>query len=421
LRSATPPRTIAAGVAKDPCFRSAAPPLYLSATFGWRDPEEKPVFDYSRSGNPTRDELERALANLEGAERGVITATGMAAIDLVLSLVSPGDLVVAPHDCYGGTFRLLTARAKRGQIDALFVNQTDPAEYAAALARRPKLVLIETPSNPLLRITDIRVCAAAARRAGAIVVADNTFLSPALQNPLALGCDVVVHSTTKFINGHSDVVGGAVLARDRALGDELAWWANCTGVTGAPFDSYLTLRGLRTLFPRVARQQETAAEVADALAADDRIARIYFPGRSDHPGHDIARRQQEGFGSMLSVEFTEDVDVLEALRGLRLFTVAESLGGFESLACVPAAMTHAAMTPEARAAAGISDRLVRLSIGLEDAGDLIADLFGALDQAAAAARSRARAGGGGMMVRRRIVRRTPKTVGWDTAPATMGY
>lgn len=378
----------AAGVAKDPIFRSAAPPLFLSATYGWRDPEEKPAFDYSRSGNPTRAELERALADLEGAERGVITATGMAAIDLVLALVNPGDLVIAPHDCYGGTFRLLTARAKRGQIDVIFVNQTNPEELDAALARKPKLVLIETPSNPLLRITDISACAAAARKAGAIIVADNTFLSPALQNPLVLGCDIVVHSTTKFINGHSDVVGGAVLARDKALGDELAWWANCTGVTGAPFDSYLTLRGLRTLFPRIARQQETAAAVADALAADDRVSRIHFPGRPDHPGHDIARRQQKGFGSMLSVEFRGDVDALETLRGLRLFTVAESLGGFESLACVPAAMTHAAMAPEARAAAGISDRLVRLSIGLEDANDLIADLTEALGRATATRLSR---------------------------------
>jgi cystathionine gamma-synthase len=382
--------TAAAGVATDPAFRSAAPPLYLSATYGWRDPEEKPAFDYSRSGNPTRAELERALADLEGAARGVITATGMAAVDLTLALVNPGDLVVAPHDCYGGTFRLLTARARRGQIKVLFVNQTEPEEFAAALAQGPKLVLIETPSNPLLRITDIRACAAAARKAGAIVVADNTFLSPALQNPLALGCDIVVHSTTKFINGHSDVVGGAVLARDEALGDELAWWANCTGVTGAPFDSYLTLRGLRTLFPRIARQQENAGLVAAALAADQRVSRVYFPGLADHPGHDIARRQQKGFGSMLSVELTEDVDVLEALRGMRLFTVAESLGGFESLACVPATMTHAGMTPEARAAAGISDRLVRLSIGLEHPSDLIDDLFGAIDQAAIAVRREGR-------------------------------
>ncbi|HNR78379.1 MAG TPA: PLP-dependent transferase, partial [Parvularculaceae bacterium] len=269
--------------------------------------------------------------------------------------------------------------ARRGHYRVEFVNQTDEAAVAAALAKRPKLVLIETPSNPLLRITDIAGVAAASKAAGAIVVADNTFLSPALQNPLALGCDIVVHSTTKYINGHSDVVGGAVLAKDQALGEELAWWANCTGVTGAPFDSFLTLRGLRTLFPRIERQQETAFAVATALAADERVACVNYPGLASHPGHDLARRQQKGFGAMLSVEFADGVDVIGLLRALEIFTVAESLGGFESLACTPATMTHAAMTPQARAIAGISDRLVRFSIGLEHSHDLIRDIFVALD------------------------------------------
>lgn len=372
-----------AGVATDDAHRGVSPPLYLSATYGWRDPEEKPAYDYSRSGNPTRSELERALADLEGAARGVITASGMAAVDLPLNLVGPGELVLAPHDCYGGTFRLLAAHAKRGNFKVEFVDQTDPAAFAAALSKRPKLVLIETPSNPLLRITDIAAVASAAKAAGAIVVADNTFLSPALQQPLSLGCDLVVHSTTKYINGHSDVVGGAVLARDRALGDELAWWANCTGVTGAPFDSFLTLRGLRTLFPRIERQQETAGAVASALGADGRVAKVYYPGLANHPGHDIARRQQKGFGAMLSVEFADGVDILGVLRGLQIFTTAESLGGFESLVCVPATMTHASMTAAARATAGISDRLVRFSIGLEHQLDLIRDIFTALDGVAA--------------------------------------
>lgn len=377
-----------AGVAADRTFNAVSPPLHLSATYGWRDPLEKPQFDYSRSGNPTRAELERALSSLEGAERGVITATGMAAVDLVLNLVNPGDTVLAPHDCYGGTFRLLSARARRGHFAVLFVNQTDPAAFAAALTKKPKLVLIETPSNPLLRITDIAAAAAAAKAAGAIVVADNTFLSPALQQPLALGCDIVVHSTTKYINGHSDVVGGAVLAADKALGDELAWWANCTGVTGAPFDSFLTLRGLRTLFTRIERQQETAGEIAAALNGDERVARVFYPGLAGHPGHEIARRQQKGFGAMLSVEFAQDVDVLDLLRGLSIFTIAESLGGFESLVCTPATMTHASMTPEARATAGISDRLVRFSIGLEHSKDLLRDIFSALDAVAVPAVSK---------------------------------
>lgn len=379
------PETIiaSAGVAGDSVYRGVSPPLHLSATYGWRDPEEKPAYDYCRSGNPTRTELENALAALEGAARGVITASGMAAVDLPLNLVSPGELVLAPHDCYGGTHRLLSAHARRGNFRVEFVNQTDPQSFAEALAKKPKLIFIETPSNPLLRITDIAAVAAAGKAAGAIIVADNTFLSPVLQQPLALGCDIVVHSTTKYINGHSDVVGGAVLAKDKALGDELAWWANCTGVTGAPFDSFLTLRGLRTIFPRLERQQETAGVVANALAADERVARVYYPGLADHPGHDIARRQQKGFGAMLSVEFGDEVDVLGLLRGLNIFTIAESLGGFESLVCTPATMTHASMTPEARQAAGISGRLVRFSIGLEHSSDLIRDIFTALDAVAA--------------------------------------
>lgn len=385
MRNELRPETIvaAAGVATDASYRGVSPPLHLSASFGWRDPAEKPTFDYSRSGNPTRDELERALADLEGAERGVVTASGMAAVDLPLNLVGRDALVIAPHDCYGGAFRLLSARARRGDFTVAFVDQTDPAALAKALERGPKLVLIETPSNPLLRITDIRAVAAASKSAGAIVVADNTFLSPALQNPLTLGCDIVLHSTTKYINGHSDVVGGAVLARDRALGDELAWWANATGVSGAPFDSFLTLRGLRTLFARIERQQEAAATIATALAGDPRVAKVFYPGLSSHQGHDIARRQQKGFGAMLSVEFAAGVDVLRVLRALSIFTIAESLGGFESLVCLPATMTHAAMTPDARRTAGIIDRLVRISIGLEHADDLRRDLFFALDAATA--------------------------------------
>ncbi len=386
MSDALHPETLiaSAGVAADRAFNSVSPPLHLSANYAWNDPLEKPQYDYARSGNPTRTQLEEALCALEGAARGVVVSSGMAALDLVLNLVNPGETVLAPHDCYGGTHRLLTARAKRGQFELAYADQTDPAALAAAFEHRPKLVLVETPSNPLLRITDIRAVVKHAKTCGAIVVADNTFLSPALQRPLDLGCDVVVHSTTKFINGHSDVVGGAVLAKDKALGDELAWWANCTGVTGAPFDSFLTLRGLRTLFPRIERQQATAGEVVERLANDARIAQIYYPGLKSHPGHDIAKAQQKGFGSMFSVEFADGVDVIELLRQLEIFTIAESLGGFESLVCTPAAMTHAAMTPAARATAGISDRLIRFSVGLEHVDDLVRDIETALDFASEA-------------------------------------
>ena len=374
-------RVTTAGVAADEAFGAVAPPLNLSANYAWKDPCEKPTYDYARSGNPTRASLENALASLEGAARGIVTASGMAAVDLVLCLVSPGETVIAPHDCYGGTHRLLTARARRGHFTVKFIDQTDDAAFAAALDDGARLILIETPSNPLLRVVDIEKCAAAAQRTGAIVVADNTFLSPALQQPLSLGCDIVIHSTTKYINGHSDVVGGAVLVRDAELGEELAWWANCTGVTGAPFDSYLTLRGVRTLYARIERQTKSAERFADALAGDDDVSRIYYPGLESHPGHEIARRQQQGFGAMLSVEFANHVDVVELLRRLEIFTIAESLGGFESLVCVPAEMTHASMPAEARRVAGIADTLVRFSIGLEHEDDLIEDVAQALKAA----------------------------------------
>ena len=370
-----------AGVSADCAHNSVSPPLHLSANYYWNDPCEKPQYDYSRSGNPTRTQLEEALASLEGAAKGVIVSSGMAAIDLVLNLVDPGEIVLAPHDCYGGTHRLLAARAKRGHFDVIHVDQTDPIALRAAFEKKPKLVLIETPSNPLLRVTDVEAVVELAREAGAITIADNTFLSPVLQRPIELGCDVVIHSTTKFINGHSDVVGGAVLAKDKELGEELAWWANCTGVTGAPFDAFMTLRGLRTIYPRIERQQKTTAKVVAALENDPRVENIFFPGLKSHPGHEIAARQQDGFGSMFSIEFSEEVDVLELLRELNIFTIAESLGGFESLVCVPSAMTHASMTPEARATAGIGDRLVRFSIGLEHDEDLINDIFAALDKA----------------------------------------
>ncbi len=377
-----------AGVAQDSAYGSVAPPLHLSANFGWKSVDDKPAFDYSRSGNPTRKVLENALAELEGGAVGVITATGMAAVDLPLCLVRAGELVIAPHDCYGGTHRLLTSRARQGHFNVLFVDQTDEIALGAAFARKPKLILIETPSNPLLRITDVSRVATLAKQHGVITVADNTFLSPFLQNPLQLGCDIVVHSTTKYINGHSDVVGGAVVAREKALGETLAWWANATGVTGAPFDSYLTLRGLRTLPVRLERQQATANKIAENLSAHPLVKQVYYPGLENHTGYDIAKQQQRGFGAMFSVEFRDEVDARALISRLEVFTIAESLGGFESLVCLPACMTHASMSPDVRAYAGISDNLVRLSVGLEHEEDLLSDLHGAIDATARPARQK---------------------------------
>jgi cystathionine gamma-synthase len=368
------------GVDQDPAHGAVMPPLYLSSNYSFAGFEQKRKYDYSRSGNPTRDVLAETLAGLEGGAGCVITATGMAAVDLPLSLLSPGDLLIAPHDCYGGTHRLLSARARKGHFEVAFVDQGDAAALEAALALNPKLVLVETPSNPLLRVVDVADICTRAHRVGAKVVTDNTFLSPALQNPIELGADFVVHSTTKFINGHSDVVGGAVVSADAADHAELAWWANCLGVTGSPFDAYLTLRGVRTLFARIERQQATAGAVAAVLDAHPAVKTVHYPGLASHPGHALAARQQKGPGAMLSFELKGGTDAVRALiEELEIFTLAESLGGVESLVAHPATMTHAAMTPEARVTAGITEGLLRLSVGLEHQDDVIADLTRALD------------------------------------------
>ena len=380
------PRTIAAsnGVGDDLSHGSVTPPIHLSTTYTFAGFERPRTHEYSRTSNPTRDQLADTLAKLEGGAGAVITSSGMAATDLLLTLVSPGQLVLAPHDCYGGTYRLLSMRAEKGHIEAAFVDQNDEEELRAALQRRPALVLIETPSNPLMRVVDIARVAEQAKAVGAKVAVDNTFLSPALQQPLALGADVVVHSTTKYLNGHSDVVGGAVVAADAEDLEHLGTWANLTGTTGSPFDAYLTLRGLRTLFPRIEQQQRNAAAVADFLERHEQVTTVHYPGLPSHPGHAIAARQQRGFGAMLSVEITGGTDAVRAFaEAIEVFTLAESLGGVESLVAHPATMTHLSMGADARMTAGISDSLIRLSIGLEGEGDLIADLERALRRAAA--------------------------------------
>jgi cystathionine gamma-synthase len=360
----------------DPAHGAVIPPLYMSSNFSFRGFGEKREYDYTRSGNPTRDQLAQALAALEGGAGGVITASGMAAVHLATQLVKPGELIVAPHDCYGGCHRLFSAAARRGLFELQWLPLWETAESVARIGElKPRIVWIESPSNPLLRITDIAAIAAAAHAAGALVVVDNTFLSPAGQRPFALGADIVLHSTTKYINGHSDVVGGAVLARDQALVEELSWWANCLGVTGSPFDSYQTLRGLRTLNVRYRQHAENAAAIAAYLDGNPGVAKVYYPGLGCHPGHELARRQQDSFGAMISFEIdAADEEIPVFLRELKLFTLAESLGGVESLVAHPASMTHAAMSPEDQAAAGISSRLLRLSVGIEHVDDLLADL-----------------------------------------------
>ncbi|MBU6462134.1 MAG: cystathionine gamma-synthase [Bradyrhizobium sp.] len=371
------PETIAAahGVVADSDFHSVTPPIYLSSTFAFPGFAQSGRHEYSRTSNPSRDMLAEALAKLEGGAGAVITSSGMAAVDLVLSTVRRGDLVLAPHDCYGGTYRLLCARRDRDQFDVAFIDQGDASALAPAFARGPKLVLVETPSNPLMRVVDIREIASRARAAGAKTAVDNTFLSPALQRPIVHGADFVIHSTTKYLNGHSDVVGGAVIAANPTDVEELSAWANLTGAIGAPFDAYLTLRGLRTLFPRIQRQQQNAMSVARFLTKSPAVSIVHYPGLETHSNHLLAASQQEGFGAMLSFELRGGTDsVRRFVDAVRLFTLAESLGGVESLIAHPATMTHSGMGEEARRAAGISDSLLRLSIGLEAEIDLIAGL-----------------------------------------------
>ena len=376
-------RAVRAGIDSDTANGAVIPPITLSATFRFNSLDETPRYDYSRSGNPTRDALAAAIADLEGGAGAVVMASGMGAVSTVLhSLLVPGERLLAPHDCYGGSWRLFNALAAKGLFEFETCDFTDPGQVRAALERRPQLVWLETPSNPLLRITDLEAVIGAARAAGALTAADNTFLSPALQRPIDFGADVVVHSTTKYINGHSDVVGGAVVARDAAVLEQFEYWANALGVTGAPFDSYLTLRGLRTLNARMRIHQENAAVLAEILASHPAVARVHYPGLANHPGHEIAARQQDGFGAMLSFALAGGEPAVRAfVDGLSCFTLAESLGGVESLIAYPVAMSHAAMSEDARERAGIGPGLLRMSVGIEDSADLAADLRAALERA----------------------------------------
>jgi cystathionine gamma-synthase len=378
-------RSVRAGLESDAQHGSVVPPIYLSTNFAFEGYCKPRKYDYTRSGNPTRDDLANALADLEGGAGAVVTCTGLAAITLVLATLPHGARVLAPYDCYGGTYRLLAALHSQGKLIADFVDQGDDAALRTALAAKPQLVWIETPSNPLLRIVDISGLAEAAHAVGALVAVDNTFLSPLWQQPLALGADLVMHSTTKYLNGHSDVVGGAVIAATPELAESIAWWANAIGVTGAPFDSFLSLRGVRTLHARMRVHAENTAAVVELLHRHPAVQKLYYPGLPDHPGHELARRQQSSFGAMLSFELVGGETAVAAfLAGLECFTLAESLGGVESLIAHPVSMTHAGMEESARALAGIGPGLLRVSVGIEDPADLVADLTAALERASRA-------------------------------------
>lgn len=368
-------KIVQSGIGWDPAYGAVVPPLYMSSTYVWPEPnvESKGPYDYGRTNNPNRDLLANALSELDGGAGAVVTSSGMAAIDLVLNLLPAGAHMVAPHDCYGGTHRLLTARHEQGQIHVDFIDQGNLDAVRVAITPKTAMILIETPSNPLMRLTDVAAVCDLARAVGALSVVDNTFLSPLRQQPLALGADMALQSTTKYLNGHSDVVGGVVVAKTDALAEKLAWWANAAGLTGSPFDSYQTLRGLRTLALRVNAAEANAQALVAALRAHDRVTKVYYPDAG------LALTQQSGPGAMLSFCVDGGADAAAAfLKNISLFRLAASLGGVESLICQPATMTHRGMSAEARAAAGLDETLIRVSTGIEAKDDLLNAMQAAL-------------------------------------------
>ncbi|MGO1542953.1 MAG: cystathionine gamma-synthase [Gulosibacter sp.] len=376
-------RVIRAGIETDTAQGAVVPPLYSSSNYTFAEFGVPREFDYTRSGNPTRALLGDALAELEGGAGATIVATGMGAVTLsLIALLEPGDVVAYPHDCYGGSWRVFEQLGKKGHFTFEPVDFSD-TETASARLRTlsPKLVWLETPSNPLLRITDITAISTVAHEVGALVVADNTFL-PLIQRPFDLGVDAIVHSVTKYLNGHSDVVQGAVIAKSNDHAELFSWWANVLGLTASPADSHLVLRGLRTLDVRIQRHLENATAIVEAIEGHPAIKELYFPGLESHPGHDIAAKQQNGFGAMFSFELAGGQEAARRfVERIALFSLAESLGGTESLVAHPATMTHASMTQEAQDAAGITAGLLRFSVGIEPVADLIADLIAGLDAA----------------------------------------
>ncbi len=372
-------RIVLAGQQTDGCYRSIVPPIYQSAIFGFDDVGVTRGFDYTRSGNPTRKALEDLLADLEGGAGAVAVNTGMAAISTVLSSFNAGDHIICSHDCYGGTERLLRSLRDQGKLQVSFVDLTNPIALADAVRPNTRALWVETPSNPLLRIVDLEAIGRFSRSSGLTLIVDNTFLSPAFQQPISFGADIVVHSTTKYINGHSDVVGGAIIARTTELHQKLAYLANAHGTTAQPFDCWLVLRGIKTLSLRVKQHEANALAVARFLEDHPLVEKVFYPGLESHQGHELARRQQSGFGGVVSFALRGGQDAVRTLLlSTQIFALAESLGGVESLIEQPATMSHAAMLPEQRAAAGITDAVIRLSVGVEDQEDLINDLAQAL-------------------------------------------
>src|SRR6266849_4686644 len=365
---------IHAGQEADPATGATVVPIYATSTYTQEAPGNHKGYEYSRSGNPTRTALETCLAALEGGERGLAFASGLAATAAVLSVLKPGDEVAAAADLYGGTYRLLERVFKPWGLVARYTEDGSPAGFASIITNKTRLVWLETPTNPLLQLLDIAAIADLAHRAGAWLAVDNTFASPYLQQPLRLGADLVIHSTTKYLGGHSDVIGGAVVGSNSLL-QPIAFYQNAAGGVPGPFDAWLTLRGIKTLAVRMERHCSNARQLASWLAEHPQVQRVYYPGLPNHPGHEVARRQMRDFGGMISVSLRGGKDsALRLLTRTKLFSLAESLGGVESLIGHPATMTHASIPADIRQARGIDDGLVRLSVGIEDVEDLQRDL-----------------------------------------------
>ena len=376
-------RAIHAGQDNDAATGAVTTPIHQTSTFGQTEPGINKGFCYARTGNPTRSALEENLAALENARHGLAFSSGMAAIHAVLSLLRNGDHVVSTRDLYGGAWRIFTKVFSRFGIGFTFVDTSDPIAVENAIRPETKLLWLETPSNPLLRVTDIARCSAIARSHGVITAVDNTFATPVLQQPLTLGADVVVHSTTKYINGHSDVIGGGVITNDDGLFEELKFLQNAIGSVPAPQDCFLILRGIKTLGLRMDRHCSSAEILTRWLLASDRVRQVWYPGLVDRADHAVARRQMTRFGAIVSFELDATLEETRAFtRRVQLWTLAESLGGVKSLFCHPATMTHASVEPEVRRDVGIGDGLIRLSVGLEDVRDLIDDLDQALARTA---------------------------------------
>ncbi len=368
-------KAVHTGVDKDTAYNSVTTPIYQTSTFRFEDIGVTKGYDYTRTSNPTRKALEENIADLEGGSGAVAVATGMAAITTVLHLFRPGDHVICTHDCYGGTERILRLYQDQMGFKVSYANLQDPRNLLREITSETRAVWIETPSNPLLNVLDIAALSEIAHQRGALAIVDNTFLSPVNQQPFALGADIIVHSTTKYLNGHSDVVGGAVVARSEEHAERFRYLANALGQGASPFDSWLVLRGIKTLVPRMRAHETNARAVAEYLAKHRNVSHVYYPGLTSHPHHDVACRQQSGFGGMVSFEVKGGIaEVHHVLRGVKVFALAESLGGIESLIDHPVTMTHASMNPALREKAGINERVIRLSVGIEDPDDLLEDL-----------------------------------------------